>query len=313
MNALLALTGLLAATASASVRTDRVEVGEPVAVTVTVQSRPTALVQIRPPAAQPPAFTVESGGQRLQQATASGKTTFTWQFVPWTHGKLVLPPTEVEVDGIRGLRSNRIVLTAFNPLGKDAADAEPRDIRDIRPFPVRPPMLLYAMLGALIAAVAWWWMRPRETPQPQAPPPRPVAPAPSVRRETLAEMMERVRRLAEGPPRDPAGIRHAHFVIAEAVRRFVEERWDVPASRQTTEEFLAGVARENRFRGGGMNLLPVVLEACDRVKWADESVTPQETLEVARLALDIFAASRGAVHRGLGGGPGERARAEDAP
>src|SRR5207253_10342191 len=109
-------------------------------------------------------------------------------------------------------------------------------------------------------------------------------------------------------------IRAAHFTMAEAVRRFVEERWEIPASKQTTEEFLEEAAANDRFRGGGMSILPVVLEACDRVKWADDRVNAQDTLEVAKLALDFFAASRGAM-RGFGDRPAAppAPRAEEGP
>ena len=119
---------------------------------------------------------------------------------------------------------------------------------------------------------------------------------------TLGDAIDAVRRIAEKPPRDHAGIREAHFIVAEAVRRFVEERWEVPASRQTTEEFLSAVAARGdigRF-GPGTGMLPAILEACDRVKWAGDAVGPDDTAQLARTALELFAASRAAI-RGLGG------------
>ncbi|HVO29259.1 MAG TPA: hypothetical protein VMV18_00915, partial [bacterium] len=95
--------------------------------------------------------------------------------------------------------------------------------------------------------------------------------------------------------------------------------WEVPASRQTTEEFLATIASRGATRpalvppvpsssiglggprlGQGLEMLPAVLEACDRVKWAGDAVGPDDTVQLAKTALEFFAASRAAI-RGRGG------------
>jgi hypothetical protein len=288
---------LVAATAVMSVRSQKAEVGDPLAVTVKVAARPGAVCTIELPPSEPPAFTVEAGGQRLVQADAEGNATFTWRIVPWADGDTTIPPVTVEVGGIGSLRTEPVTIHAFNPLGADAKDQQPKDIRDIRPFPRRLPVWIFGALGFLAAAFLWFAMRRRA---PAPPPKREVLQPVPPKVMTLGEWIEAVRRIAESPPRDPAELRAAHFTIAEAVRRFVEERWEIPASKQTTEEFLEGIARSTTFRGGGMSILPVVLEACDRVKWAGESAGAQDTLEVARLALDFFAASRASI-RGLGG------------
>lgn len=288
-----------AASATATVRTPRVEVGEPVSVTVRVAARPNALVSIRPPASRPPSFTVEPAGQRLVQADSEGIAVFQWELVPYEHGAITVPPTAIEIGGVRGLESNAVALDAFNPVGPDAAKAAPKDIRGIREFPTRPSFLLLFIAGAVLAGIGWYLLKPKVSdPPPVETPARPRVLPP--REDSLADAMERVRRIVADPPHEPRAIRDAHFVIAEAVRRFVEERWEVPATKQTTEEFLHAIARRGSFKGGGMSLLPVVLEACDRVKWAGDGAGRQDTLELARLALDFFAASRGSV-RGLGG------------
>lgn len=297
------LAGLivLAATATASVRSPRVEVGEPVAVTVRVNARPNATVTLRPPPPNVPAFTVAAGTARMLQADANGLAELTYTIVPWENGEIRVGPAIVEIAGQGQVQTNPLTLDARNPLGEDAAKAKAKDIRDIRPFPEEPaawPFLLASLVAGAIAA--FFFLRSRKAPE------KPAVAVPVVERphpgRTLAEWIDQVRKIAENPPRDPASMRDAHFTIAEAVRRFVEERWEIPASKQTTEEFLEGVSRSDRFRGGGMSILPVVLEACDRVKWADDVVAPQDTLEVAKLALDFFAASRGAM-RGFGDRP----------
>lgn len=303
-----ALAIVLAATATASVKSPRVEVGEPVTVTVRVTARPNATVTLRPPPPSVPAYTVEAGSARMLQADPSGLVEFTFDILPWENGELRIAPALLDIAGQGQVQTNPLTLDARNPLGSDAAKAKAKDIRDIRPFPEEPlawPFLLASVVAGALAA--FFFLRSRKQPE------KPAAPAPVVARprpeRSLAEWIDAVRRIAENPPRDPVKMRDAHFTIAEAVRRFVEERWEIPASKQTTEEFLAGVASSDRFRGGGMSILPVVLEACDRVKWADDVVAPQDTLEVAKLALDFFAASRGAM-RGFGGHSHEQAPTE---
>ena len=297
----------LAATATATPSTARAEVGEPIAITVRVTARANATVTLKPPQPNIPVYTVDAGGLRMVQTDRNGQAELVYHIVAWEHGEFRVAPPVVDIAGQGFVQANALVLRAENPLGPDAADAKPKDIRDIRPFPPEPvtwPYLAGAILAGMLAA--WFFVRSRNAPpEKKAAPPSPSA-RPRRPERTLADWMEAVRRIAEEPPRDPAGIREAHFTIAEAIRRFVEERWEVPASKRTTEEFLREVAGNPRFRGGGMSILPVVLEACDRVKWAHDRVAPQDTLEVARLALEFFAASRGAVSRGLGGERPER-------
>lgn len=300
-----ALAIILAANATASVKSTSVEVGEPVPVTVKVAARANATVTLRPPPPNIPAYTVQAGGARMLQSDPNGLVELTFTVVPWEHGEIRIPPASVEIAGQGEVQTNAITLQAANPLGPEAAKAKLKDIRDIRPFPEEPrawPFLLASVLAGALAA--YFLLKSRKAPE------KPVLPVVLPRRRTersLAEWIDLVRKIAENPPRDAVATREAHFTIAEAVRRFVEERWDIPASKQTTEEFLQEAAAKDRFRGGGMSILPVVLEACDRVKWADDRVGAQGTLEVAKLALDFFAASRGAL-RGLGDEPASRSQ-----
>ncbi len=290
---------LFALTATASVRTTSVEVGEPVAVTVAVHARPGAIVTLRLPDPNLPALSVDDRGARMAQAGDDGEARFSFEVVPWVDREVTIPPATVEVGGIGSVRTNAVTLRPFNPAGTNAASAPVHDIRDIRPFPVRPSFLPWIVGGALLG-LAWILLRPKRAPAPVAglPQPEPVVADPGV---PLAAWVERVRRIADDPPREPGPLREAHFVIAEAVRRFVEERWEIPATRQTTEEFLRDVAEKTAWGSRGLSaprgiaMLPAVLEACDSVKWGSARVDASDAVTLARRALELFAASRNAL------------------
>ena len=288
---------LAALSATAMLNKQHVEVGEPALVVVKVLARPQAMCTVTTVPDSPPDWTVDAPGQRLVAADDAGECVVSYQITPWADGDLKLPPMQVDVSGVGAAQTNALVIHAVNPVGPDAKDAKEKEIRDILPFPSRPPLWPWVIAGFAIAAGVWLAFR---KPRKAAPAPAVELPRAVIAKSTLPELLEAVKKIAENPPRERIAIRDAHFVIAEAVRRFVEEKWEIPASKQTTEEFLAGIAKRQSLRGGGLSILPVVLEACDRVKWAGESVTAQDTLEVAKLALDFFAASRSAV-RGLGG------------
>ncbi|HVO30819.1 MAG TPA: BatD family protein, partial [bacterium] len=214
----IAAIAILAATASATVRVAKVEVGDPVPVTVKVTARPGSNVTIFPPRAEPGAFDVEESAPRLLQADATGIVSWTFDVVPWADGEITVPPMRVDVSGQGSVNSNAITLRGFNPLGAKAKDATPADIRDIREFPSAPPWWIFILAGAIVGGALLALSRRKPAAPPKRAKPKKIVPV-----RTLADAIDDVRRIAEHPPRAPEEIREAHFVVAEAIRRFVEE------------------------------------------------------------------------------------------
>jgi len=136
------------------------------------------------------------------------------------------------------------------------------DLRDIVP-PVDVPFwteahIVLAVAGALLllgllALVAWRW-RKRTRPPVAPPDPRRVA-------------LEALQRLS-GP--DGEGLGALDFVVAvsEVLRVYLEARHQLPASRQTTEEFLEGLEHSNQFSDVVRQQLRRFLGRCDEVKFA---------------------------------------------
>lgn len=87
--------------------------------------------------------------------------------------------------------------------------------------------------------------------------------------------------------KEAASSREFAFAVSDAVRGFLEQRFGLPTTRQTTEEFLRTVA------GGGAGLGPYrgkladFLGHCDRVKFGkwEMSVGEMDVLEQSAMAV----------------------------
>jgi hypothetical protein len=143
------------------------------------------------------------------------------------------------------------------------------DIRDIRgPKAVPGSWVLPALVGALVVALyayAVWRRRHR---------------AARRRTPTLAE--QTLQRL-EGtrPLMRPATAREFGIAASEAIRDYIEKRFDVVATQRTTEEFLQTLLQSsNEALARHRALLAEFLQQCDFVKFAGASlaVTDMESL-----------------------------------
>jgi len=137
-----------------------------------------------------------------------------------------------------------------------------QDLRDILP-PMDVPFWTPAttaiavctsiLVIAVIAFAAWRWHK-RVGPIPPPPDPRRVA-------------LEALQRLS-GAEGEALSALEFVVAVAEILRRFLEARHEMPASRQTTEEFLDNLERSNQFTAVVQEQLRRFLGRCDAVKFA---------------------------------------------
>jgi Domain of unknown function (DUF4381) len=76
-----------------------------------------------------------------------------------------------------------------------------------------------------------------------------------------------------------------HVRLAEALRRYLEQTYQVPASRQTTQEFLAAWRTTLPLGASEQDVLAELLRRCDLAKFARSAPGPEvcgETLALAR-------------------------------
>jgi hypothetical protein len=146
-------------------------------------------------------------------------------------------------------------------VGSPSAAAE-EDIRDIRgPKAVTESWMIPAVLaGAIVVALCGyiiWRRRHREAP---------------LRNLTLAE--KTLERLEETRPlMNPATAREFGIAASEVIRNYIEKRFGVIATQQTTEEFLQTLLQgSNETLARHRSLLAQFLQQCDFVKFAGASL-----------------------------------------
>ena len=150
------------------------------------------------------------------------------------------------------------------------------DIRDIRgpkyllPDWVLPALLAGAVLLALSVYALWRWRRQRRTP--------PLLPY-----ELALKRLDEIRTLMR-----PVNAREFGIAISDIIRFYIEQRFDVTATRRTTEEFLRDLLQNaNASLAQHQALLDDFLHQCDIVKFAAQSLT-LDNMEALRQSARAF-------------------------
>ena len=166
---------------------------------------------------------------------------------------------------------------------KEVSGTDLKQLHGIRP-PIRPPepppwprwplVVAAALLLAGLGAGLWRLARRRR------PGPAPLSP----RNWALAEL-DRLEGLDL-----PAGgeINLYHTLLSDTVRRYLELRFQLPASHQTTAEFLKAVAGSDQLTPPQRELLRDIFVRCDLAKFARAAPPPEECAAVAALARSFI-------------------------
>lgn len=178
------------------------------------------------------------------------------------------------------------------------------DIRDIVP-PVPIPSvwdwLGWVLAVAAAAATAWWlwrlWLQRRTRP--------PVIPViPPHRR--ARQRLEAALALLDRP-------KEFCITVSDALRFYLEERFELRAPERTTEEFLAELQRSDALLPDQKQGLGEFLQRCDLVKFARYEPTRSELLELHGVALRLVEETEPWEPKVEGGSGGEPAAAGLSP
>jgi hypothetical protein len=141
------------------------------------------------------------------------------------------------------------------------------EFHDIAPpvdYSLIPPWLVFVIafvVLSLLGLVVWWFARRRK---PELPPKAP--------REIALEELEQIRAEIDRTPPYQFSIR-----ISDILRRYVTQQYGLPATRQTSIEFLTAAAKAPSFSADDKSLLEDFLNRCDLIKFAKYEATTSDS------------------------------------
>src|SRR5512140_1622224 len=141
------------------------------------------------------------------------------------------------------------------------------EFHDIAPpvdYSLIPPWLVFVIafvVLSLLGLVVWWFAQRRKSELPPKPP-----------REIALEELEQIRAEIERISPYQFSIR-----VSDILRRYVTQQYGLPATRQTSIEFLTAAAKAPSFSADDKSLLEDFLNRCDLIKFAKYEATTSDS------------------------------------
>ena len=141
------------------------------------------------------------------------------------------------------------------------------EFHDIAPpvdYSLIPPWLVFVIafvVLSLLGLLVWWFAQRRK---PELPPKAP--------REIAVEELDRIRGEIETMNPYQFSIR-----VSDILRRYVSQQYGLPATRQTSIEFLTATAKAPSFSADDKSLLEDFLNRCDLIKFAKYEATTSDS------------------------------------
>jgi hypothetical protein len=141
------------------------------------------------------------------------------------------------------------------------------EFHDIAPpvdYSLIPPWLVFVIafvVLSLLGLVVWWFVKRRKPGLPAKAP-----------REIAVEELEQIRGEIERITPYQFSIR-----VSDILRRYVTQQYGVPATRQTSIEFLTAAAKAPSFSADDKSLLEDFLNRCDLIKFAKYEATRSDS------------------------------------
>ena len=146
-----------------------------------------------------------------------------------------------------------------------AAVAE--EFHDIAPpvdYSLIPPWLVFVIafvVLSLLGLIVWWFAQRQK---PELPPKAP--------REIAIEELEQIR-----PEINKMSPYQFSIRVSDILRRYVSQQYGLPATRQTSIEFLTAAAKAPSFSADDKSLLEDFLNRCDLIKFAKYEATTSDS------------------------------------
>jgi hypothetical protein len=276
---------------------NRVTIGDPIKLTVTLRCPPGARALPPPPNAALAPFEVRDYQVQTRSGPGGGtEVVTTYEVAAYETGGLKIPALAlgtVEADGRAGQVSTpEVPITIASVL---PAGAKAPDIKDVRPpLEMKGSSLplaaclggLAVLLAAVAAAVILWRRRKRQATE--------ALPATAVwpEDEAILALQElEGSALLDGDPPPANQVKDYHIRLSHILRRYVEAMFELPALEETTFE-LCGEMRRVEILRDHRDEVRLVLEQCDLAKFA--KVTPakergEQALQQTRRIIEVSA------------------------
>lgn len=209
--------------------------------------------------------------QATPLADGRERTVRAWKLEPLVKADYLLPSLTLKWEG--GEAS--VPALAFQV--RDLTDAEREAAESflgiVTPDAVAPPRgslpwWVWAIVAACLGATAFWIYQRMRVPLPLPAPPPPW----EVAQRRLKELAQ--RKLHEQGRYEPF-----YVDLSSILRYYLEDRFDLRAPEQTTQEFLETAQRAGELSEAQQQFLEHLLRHCDRVKFAQYRPEPGEMLE----------------------------------
>jgi hypothetical protein len=136
------------------------------------------------------------------------------------------------------------------------------EARDLAPIEELPPPLEsgphwwpWLLAGVPFLAIVVWLVQRRRSRPPLELGPVEVA-------------LRQIAELAAWHVVGPDDVERLHIQLSDVLRRYLEKRFDLPATRRTTAEFFAALATAGSLANGAQTLLSDIFQRCDEAKFA---------------------------------------------
>jgi Domain of unknown function (DUF4381) len=141
------------------------------------------------------------------------------------------------------------------------------EFHDIAPavdYSLIPPWLVFVIVFvalSLLGLVVWFFAKRHKTPLP-----------PKLPRDIALEELERV-----GHEIDRMSPYQFSIRVSDILRKYVTQQYGLPATRQTSIEFLSALAKVSPFSDEERSLLEDFLSRCDLIKFARYEATASDS------------------------------------
>jgi hypothetical protein len=250
-------------------------------VTLTVEGPTPLEVSLGEPFTTSPGWKVQEAGSPALAEPASSRARWS-QTVRLAPSQKDDVPLQVAPLRVRPTPSAEWTELTWKPIPVRVTSEVARvDLAELRPAPPPeelPPVppwyrpFLIAGLGLVsFSLLLVGWRRRRRRRRPEA----------SITPEQWA--LQELHRIEEQEPAEDAAERF-HTLVSDVVRRYLELRFDLPASRRTTAEFLTEMRQAPALSAEQQAILRRFLERCDLAKFAPVRLSPAECREASAMA-----------------------------